>query len=78
MSKNIYEIRFNYEESGTFFVADDNGTSAIYQAEKILDDKASVKLEDDDRHLETNYREFAVTSVADTSARGIEWWKLKN
>ena len=70
MSKNIYEIRFNYEESGTFFVEADNGTNAIYQAEKILDDKASVKLKDDDRHLETNYREFAVTSVADTSARG--------
>ena len=72
MSKNIYEIRFNYEESCTFFVEADNGTNAIYQAEKILDDKASVKLEDDDRHLETNYREFVVTSVADTSARGRE------
>ena len=72
MSKNIYEIRFNYEELGTFFVEADNGTSAIYQAEKILDDKASVKLKDDDRHLETNHREFVVTSVADTSARGSE------
>ena len=72
MSKNIYKVNFNYEESGTFFVEEDNGTSAIYQAEKILDDKASVKLKDDDRHLETNYREFVVTSVADTSARGSE------
>tara|TARA_R100000008_G_C3559579_1_gene155294 strand:- start:413 stop:640 length:228 start_codon:yes stop_codon:yes gene_type:complete len=71
MSKNIYKVNFNYEESGTFFVEDDNGTSAIYQAEKILDDKASVKLKDDDRHLETNHREFVVTSVANTSAREV-------
>ena len=54
------------------FVEADNGTNAIYQAEKILDDKACVKLEDDDRHLETNHREFVVTSVANTSARGRE------
>ena len=70
MSKNIYKVNFNYEESGCMFVEADNGTNAIYQAEKILDDKASVKLKDDDRHLETNYREFVVTSVADASARG--------